>query len=327
MGDGMGDRILEILRHLIEGAELDRHGAAKVAAVQLAAADRYLKALEHHIPGVESRRAGKKRRYRFDRSELIEPPEPGHAIAACLAASLAPLFKGTDYETSLRDVLGLLVQRARERTEYKHIDRKFLFVQRGGEAMLPELAGELHDVVEATLGSEYLQVQWRGFKGDVRRARVQPLSLAIYQHQLYLVARKTENEDPFLIRFSRVEDVLREDETFNYPRLTQYDPEERFGQSIGVFISDDFPVETVVVRLTADWQLYTETHRWHPSQRVRIDDDGRVCVELRARICPELKSWVRGFGPDAEVLSPDSLRTEIRDEVHQLSLLYQVGTE
>ena len=326
-GDGAGDRILEILGHLMKGAAVDRHDAAKIADVQLAAADRYLKALEQHVPGVRSKRDGKQRRYRFDKAELIEPPEAGHAIAACLAASLAPLFKGTDYEMSLRGVLGLLLQRARASREYKHIDRKFLFVRRGGEAMLPELAGELHDVVEATLASEYLQVRWRGFKGDLRQARVQPLSLAIHEHQLYLVARKTKNEDPFLIRFSRVDEVHREDVTFSYPPRTQYDPEERFGQSIGVFISDDFPVETIVLRLAEDWQLYAQTHRWHPSQRVRIEEDGRVCVEIRARICPELRSWVRGFGPEAEVVRPASLRTEICREVRRLSLIYGVDTD
>ena len=147
--------------------------------------------------------------------------------------------------------------------------------------------------------------------------------MAIYNHHLYVVARRDDRDAPFLIRFSRVDDVHRGGEKFKYPRRTRYDPSELFAQSIGVFISDDHPIETVVLRLAPRWSYYAETHCWHPGQQVVADDDGHVVVRIRARLCPELKGWVLGFGPDAEVLSPQTLREQVRNDVQRMSSVYQ----
>ena len=38
---------------------------------------------------------------------------------------------------------------------------------------------------------------------------------------------------------------------------------------------------------------------------------GRVHVRLRVRVCPELVSWILGFGADVRVIEPQSLRLRI----------------
>ena len=51
--------------------------------------------------------------------------------------------------------------------------------------------------------------------------------------------------------------------------------------------------------------------------------DGSVEVLLRCAITPELKQWILGFGPDAEVLEPEDLRRDVRDALEQAARRYR----
>ena len=62
--------------------------------------------------------------------------------------------------------------------------------------------------------------------------------------------------------------------------------------------------------------------RWHASQRNADQDNGGVVVTLD--VCNDwaLRSWILGFGPLAQVLSPASLAHQIRDEIEQARSRY-----
>jgi predicted DNA-binding transcriptional regulator YafY len=53
----------------------------------------------------------------------------------------------------------------------------------------------------------------------------------------------------------------------------------------------------------------------HPSQRVEIEPDGTALVHFELSSTLEIRSWILSFGPAAEVLEPESLREEIRDQL------------
>ena len=89
----------------------------------------------------------------------------------------------------------------------------------------------------------------------------------------------------------------------------------------GVFLGADYPVRDVEVKLTGRWSSYAHFHRWHRTQRISPRADG-VVVHLRARVCPELKAWILGFGEDAEVLAPGELRDEIAQRLKEAARRY-----
>ncbi len=109
-------------------------------------------------------------------------------------------------------------------------------------------------------------------------------------------------------RFARIQAVDVLDDTFSYPSRTEYDPQQVFRDSFGIFL--DLPVQDVELRLDKQWATYAQSHRWHDSQVVEVVDGG-VRLQLRVRVCPELESWILGFGEQAEVLAPVSLREKI----------------
>lgn len=71
----------------------------------------------------------------------------------------------------------------------------------------------------------------------------------------------------------------------------------------------DGPVEEVVVRVDA--ARADAARRAVPGGSVTTDDDGSVLLVLAVRNRPALRSLVLGFGPDAEVVSPEEVRSDL----------------
>lgn len=302
------DRHFQFVADLLKGREHDRHSLARRLGVQPAMADRLMNAAVAHVPNVIERREGKRRVVRMSTPKAVTEPTYPVAVAACFGASLWPLFEGSSYQAGIREALQQVIGRTKRGGVFKDIDRKFWFLARGGELALLDRAHLLDEVIEAVLQHRVLSVEYTRFEGTTTRMRLEPLSIAVHDHQLYVVARGDDGRlHPY--RFSRLTDVDVLDESFPYPTRSEYDPAQVFRDSFGIFLN--LPVQDVELKLAKRWASFARTHRWHTSQVVDIARD-HVRVKLHVRVCPELEAWIRGFGADAEVVAPVGLREKIR---------------
>jgi hypothetical protein len=312
-----------LVADLLSGRSHDRHSLAKRLGIRPAMADRLMKAAAETLPGVREERQGRQRILRMDVASLIaaqraEARTPSYptAVAACFGASLWPLFRGSSYQAGIRDALGDIIGRTRRRAVFKDIDRKFWFLRRGGEPALLDRAPLLDETIEAVLHHRVIVIDYTRFGGGVEGLRVEPLSIVVHDHQLYVIgrtqvawsARRDANTVLHPYRFSRIASVDVLPDTFKYPDRDAYDPEKVFRDSFGIFL--DRPVEDVVLLLNAGWATYAQSHTWHESQRISSHGD-RVEVRLHVGLCPELESWILGFGEQAEVVEPRVLRERI----------------
>ncbi len=319
---GVIQRTSGILADLIVGKIHDRHTIADRFGVAVAAADRYIRQLQQ-VPGVVPVREGRRLAVRFDFGDAVPRPSHAAAVAACWASGLADVFAGSDYERGVRDALAYVTGRARRSSEFKNVDRKFLFLARGGDSSLPDTAAHLDDLVDAVLRNRYTAIEYAHFDGREETAQIQPLSMAIYDHQLYVIGARTDGTRyPF--RLSRIKSVTVGTESFSYPDRAIYDPKQLFRDSFGIFIDETSPVVRVRVRLHERWRFFCRTHRWHPSQRVEDVPEG-VIVTLSVRPCWELKAWILGFGKEAVVLEPPELVDDIRGAIAKMASNYEVS--
>jgi len=74
-------------------------------------------------------------------------------------------------------------------------------------------------------------------------------------------------------------------------------------------------VENAYNRHRAKW---IAERTWHESQEIQSLPDGDLILSLNVADTAEVKGWILGFGQDAEVLEPASLREEIRTEAEAL---------
>lgn len=311
-------RVLLLVRELVRGRSVDRQVAADVLKMTPAAADRFVRTFASHWPELIETRKDGKRVFRWSRSGVVPDSV---AVAACFGASLSRLFEESSYASGLRQARQRVVSHVRDPKLFEHFDRKFHFVQGGGEMMLPDNAHVLDDIVDAILRRNFITMTYRRFSGATETLRVKPLSIAVYDHQLYVIGRDAKNVDhPF--RFSRVTELEREEATFAYPSKDEYDPDRLFVDSFGVFIGSEYPVEDVHLKLSPRWSVFVEHHRWHRTQEVTRYAD-HVAVRMRVRVCPELEAWVLGFGEQVEVVTPTGLREAVRKRLQQATRVYR----
>ncbi len=300
-------RHFTLVADLLRGREHDRHSLAERLHIRPAQADRLMNAALEHLPGVSEFHEGKQRKIRIDPTAFAAAPSYPTAVAACFGSSLWHLFEGTTYGAGIRDAAKDVIGRTKRRAVFRDIDRKFWFLRRGGEVALVDRAELLDEVLEAVLHHRVLALDYTNFGGTSACMRIEPLSLALHDHQLYIVGRDPKHAlHPY--RFARIRTVNVLDDTFTYPDRAAYDPEQVFRDSFGIFL--DKSVQDVVLKLHKQWATYATSHRWHDSQNVEVHDD-HVLVRMRVSVCPELVAWILGFGEEAEVVSPSTLRDEI----------------
>lgn len=317
-------KTLKIVEALLQGQELTVRDVAALLKIEPASARRHLKPFPKQLNGVGLRERSTPYGKAYSlppRDGDDSPPSLATAIAACLGASLAPLFKNTQFGPAMQEALDRIVRHAKQAAKFKDIDRKFFFHERGGELALPNKGPTFKTIVEAVLEGHLLRIHYTDFGGKAYpKLDVKPLSVMVYQHQLYLIASTTKRPR-HAYRFSRIRDVDVLDRRFKYPPVSSYDPSQVFRNSFGIYLDGGLPVVDVRIRLSSRWKNYVEGHRWHPSQS--IEKDGKsVVVRLHVALCKELEAWILGLGEHAVVLEPPELRETIAKRVADAAALY-----
>jgi predicted DNA-binding transcriptional regulator YafY len=73
--------------------------------------------------------------------------------------------------------------------------------------------------------------------------------------------------------------------------------------------------ETIELVFAAEIAGYVRERTWHESQTLTDEPDGGVRLMLEVAPSFDLKSWIKGFLPQVEVVRPAGLRDEIAREL------------
>lgn len=122
----------------------------------------------------------------------------------------------------------------------------------------------------------------------------------------YLVARDRDGQFK-LFALGRVRSAVMLDEAYV---SSGFSMSEFLRDGIGVLRLGE--VDDVVIHIREPMASYVSERRWHESQSVTRTQNG-IEVRLRVRVNDELARWVLGLGPDAEVVSPKTLRARVSE--------------
>jgi len=67
---------------------------------------------------------------------------------------------------------------------------------------------------------------------------------------------------------------------------------------------------------------YIKEKIWHESQQIHPQDDGSIIFEAEVAGTDEIRFWIMTWGSKAEVLTPASLREDIREEAEMMARRY-----
>lgn len=254
----------------------------------------------------------------LDRSELLL------TITEALSLYLAKAFMAPVAGTSLGEAFDKLVSRIEQSLSPKTLRhfrdlQALLLVLPSGQpdyshsketVAAIDTAIREHRAIRITYHS-----QWRG---DDYTTEVHPYGLVFWQSDLYLVAHSCRADDLRSFKVTRIRQAQLTSKPFSKP--DDFDLEDYFSSSVSISRGDES--FDALVRFTGPAMTLITERRWHPTQRIIDRSDKYMLVKFHISDAIGLKQWVRSFGQHAELLAPEPLRCQLRDELLATSALY-----
>lgn len=223
--------------------------------------------------------------------------------------SLFDFLSGTQFAQDLDDAIERVAP-VIGRTDAdlaRYLDRKLVAVPEAAKEYAR--AGDMIDeVLSALLYQNPSSARYSRVRGPVRTYRLQPYTLATYRQSLYLIALDEDEGKVKTFALDRFKSFKRKrKERFDYP--DDYDPKTFLADCFGITGGN---VSDVVLAFGAREAPYIQERIWHHSQVMEPGEDGGVLLRMRVGISAELVRWVLSFGPEVQVVAPETLATEVR---------------
>ena len=235
-----------------------------------------------------------------------------------LGEELFSRYLGTPFETPLRLALDKIKQYLPEHVGYDLQKEAAAFTfTGGGRAMVnPELLLELSNAIHSkhSIEMEYYSAS----SGQTNTRIVDPYHLHNIQGDWYLIAYCHTRREPRDFLTNRIRTHKRLPSTF------QVAPDF----SLNAYLETGFLAEratepeNIVIKFDEYQARWIRERRWHTSQQIEELPSGELILRLRVGGLGEVKRWIMGYGSHAEVLEPESLRREIKEDVEKMKIIY-----
>jgi predicted DNA-binding transcriptional regulator YafY len=110
---------------------------------------------------------------------------------------------------------------------------------------------------------------------------------------------------------SRMKELIILDE-FNF--IEDFEKHIHIDPNIGIWNNDVEPIK-IELLFSKEINTYILERTWHKDQECKQNDDGSVYLSFTSNQTQELKYWIMSFGSAVKVLSPETLREDIKKEL------------
>ena len=149
----------------------------------------------------------------------------------------------------------------------------------------------------------------------------EPHALKMFEHRWYLIGRYGNNEHR-IYALDRISKLEIQEETFQ--RDARFNLTEMFEDTYGIII-DDKPAERILLKVEAYQANYLRSLPLHSSQYEKEKNNDYSVFSLRLRPTFDFRQKLLSFGSSVEVLEPERLRNEMKEEAYLLLRKYQEG--
>ena len=147
---------------------------------------------------------------------------------------------------------------------------------------------------------------------------VSPYSLLYREQSWYIVGRSSVHRNTQTFQIGRILTSAITSDAYEIP--PRFSIKRHFGNAWRM--SRGKPTVDVVVRFNPEAARCVSEVIWHPTQRLVWNKDGSLRFSVTVDGIHEISSWLLGFGEQAEVLSPQSLREMIISHVRRMMETY-----
>jgi predicted DNA-binding transcriptional regulator YafY len=160
-------------------------------------------------------------------------------------------------------------------------------------------------------------VQLRYFsasRSSTNRREVDPYRLWYATGALYLIAYCHLRKDVRMFAVERIRSITLTGYPYQMP--LGFDVEEYVQDALMIMRGRRIDVELLFSKKVAAW---VKDKLWHSSQGTFPMKDGRLRMTLKVADTAEVVGWILSFGSQVKVISPERLRTAVREEAKAVS--------
>ena len=176
----------------------------------------------------------------------------------------------------------------------------------------------LSELINCVIKRQPVIIDYHPFGKEMLQWTIHPYYLKQYNNRWFLLGYNPQFNDLSIVALDRIEDVAFANETFK--RNLDFDFNAYFRDIIGVSIEKDKEVAHIRLKFSPSRLPYVISKPIHHSQYVENETEGIVTLDVIPN--KELISELIWFDEDVEVLSPDSLREEIKEKIKKMYQKY-----
>jgi hypothetical protein len=261
--------------------------------------------------------------YHLDRASTW-PTTRWQVLAVAVGARMTGFLQGRRFAKEVSPLLSALLHSVRDgqRLDVEDLGRKIHVVDSGrkrydlDEAKQERLAAMMDGLLlEHPVALSYHSPGARVAGRPPRALTTHPFSMVLHRGGVYFMVRVPEwGDEPILLSLDRIIEAKVEQDSPRFAVPADFDPGAYFASAFGIWTGDE--AHQVRLRIDADYAPYVVERSWHPSQETSWDDQGRLVLTLHLGELREVEEWIMGMGEKAEVLEPETLRTQVRER-HQ----------
>lgn len=247
------------------------------------------------------------------------PFAPDELMALYYSRGLFRYFQGTVFSEAFDRLSRKIMTSLSEET--RNLVEQFENVLEFGLRPKKDYSGYreiLNQVNKACSERRRIEMVYYTFSRDEETRRgLDPYRIWYYDGALYVVGYCHLRRQVRVFALDRIRLVNVTDQTFEPP--ADFSMEKFTADSFGIFQDE---LVQVKVRFTGEAARWVLDRKWHSSQIIEDQSNGRVIASYRVAGTSEIKRWILGFGSQAEVLEPERLRREISADALRLTQVY-----
>ena len=180
-------------------------------------------------------------------------------------------------------------------------------------------------IINAMRDGHVIEVTYQSFRRDEPSTfKAEPYCLKLFKQRWYMLAKSLGAERPWIYALDeRMIDINFTEKKYKIP--SKFNADRFFADYFGIIVEDGKPQE-VKIRVVNDQVKYFDTLPLHESQcKVEAESDEEYTV-YRYSLVPtyDFRQELLSHGSDVMVLTPESLRLEMRDEIKKMAEEYGI---
>lgn len=180
------------------------------------------------------------------------------------------------------------------------------------------------DIMESLLSRKRMAISYQ-HAGDSQTTNyfIEPYTLepGMNKFTVQLLANCVQDETIRTFRMNRIQSTKILAETYSLP--VNLDIINQFQGACGI-MSDSKNSQHVKLKFSARVSPYVRNIIWHHSQVIESQHDGTTVMTLLVEENSDLSKWILSWGYDVKVLSPDSLRENIKTIIRMVMQTYSM---